>query len=209
MRLILASTSDRRRDILALLGLPFEVISPNFHEEPRPNFRIDDEVLDFALGKAESVARGCPGSIVIGSDTMIHLGEQKIGKPKDPSDARTTLRALCGRTHEVLTGLAIVNTNGGAGLQLVERISVQMRSYTDEEIDRYISLGESLDKAGAYSLQGEGRFLIQSIHGDYLAAVGLPLRPIADYLQARNIRFPLDLEKLYAERSFLNWRSLS
>jgi len=82
-----------------------------------------------------------------------------------------------------------------------------MRSYSDAEIERYLALGESLDKAGAYSIQGEGRALIESIHGDYLAAVGLPLKPIADYLRSRDIEFALDIDKLYSEKSFLNWRS--
>ena len=82
-----------------------------------------------------------------------------------------------------------------------------MRDYSEKEIEHYLSRSESLDKAGAYSIQGGGRALIESIHGDYLAAVGLPLKPISDYLRSREISFPLDVEKLYSERSFLNWRS--
>ena len=81
-----------------------------------------------------------------------------------------------------------------------------MRAFTDAEIERYLSHDESLDKAGAYSIQGEGHALIESIRGDYLAAVGLPLKPIAGYLESRGIRIPLDVENLYAEKSFRNWR---
>jgi septum formation protein len=84
-----------------------------------------------------------------------------------------------------------------------------MWQYTEEEIDRYLSLDESLDKAGAYSIQGEGRKLIASIRGDYLAAVGMPLRPIADYLESRGVSFDLDLDKLYADKLVLNWQIFS
>jgi septum formation protein len=213
MRLILASTSARRREILALLGLPFEVIDPEFDEIASAHLSIEDEVVDFAAAKARSVARKNPGSIVIGSDTMISLNEHKIGKPHDIDDARRILRALAGRTHRICTSVVILNgpENGteGPGLQVVETVFVKMREYTEEEIDRYLSLNESLDKAGAYSIQGEGRKLIASIRGDYLAAVGMPLRPIADYLKSRSVFFDLDVDKLYADKLVLNWHSFS
>jgi septum formation protein len=213
MRLILASTSPRRREILALLGLPFEVIDPEFDEITSEHLSIEDEVVDFAAGKARSVARKNPGSIVIGSDTMIHLNGHKIGKPNDIDDARRILRALAGRTHQICSGVVILNRNENdteaTGLQVVETVIVEMRQYTEEEIDRYLSLNESLDKAGAYSIQGEGRKLIASIGGDYLAAVGMPLRPIANYLERRGVLFDLDVDKLYAEKLVLNWHSFS
>ncbi|OLC70383.1 MAG: hypothetical protein AUH87_04695 [Deltaproteobacteria bacterium 13_1_40CM_4_54_4] len=82
-----------------------------------------------------------------------------------------------------------------------------MRNYSEEEVDRYLDCQESLDKAGAYSIQGEGRALIESISGDYLAAVGLPLKPIAGYLKSRGVSVPVDVEKLYADKGFRNWRS--
>jgi len=207
MRLILASTSPRRREILALLGLPFEVIPPSFDELALPNRPVEDEVLAFALGKAESVARDNPESIVIGSDTMILLNTKKIGKPGGIADAKQILSALSGKTHRILTSVAIFDGLGGPGLRIVNDVSVLMRDYSDKEIEHYLSCSESLDKAGAYSIQGEGRALIESIHGDYLTAVGLPLKPIADYLRSRGISFPLNVEKLYSDKSFLNWRS--
>ncbi|MCZ6547790.1 MAG: Maf family protein [Deltaproteobacteria bacterium] len=205
MRLILASTSPRRREILALLGLPFEVIPPSFDELALPNRPVEDEVLAFALGKAESVARDNPESIVIGSDTMILLNTKKIGKPGGIADAKQILSALSGKTHRILTSVAIFDDLGGSGLRIVNDVSVLMRDYSDKEIEHYLSCSESLDKAGAYSIQGEGRALIESIHGDYLTAVGLPLKPIADYLRNRGISFPLNVEKLYSDKSFLNW----
>lgn len=207
MRLILASTSSRRREILALLGLTFEVIAPPFDELTLSHRGVDEEVLHFALGKAQSVATNNPESIVIGSDTMILIDAEKIGKPSGIDDAKRILRRLAAKTHRIFTSVAIVDGLGGPGLGCVEEVSVRMRDYSEKEIDDYLSYNESFDKAGAYSIQERGRALIESIHGDYLAAVGLPLRPIAEYLKSRSLAVPLDVEKLYSDRLFLNWQS--
>jgi septum formation protein len=207
MRLILASTSPRRREILALLGLPFDTIAPDFDESPSPDRAAKDEVVDFAGGKARSVARDHAGSIVVGSDTMIAIGEKKVGKPGSVAEAEKMLGLLSGKTHRIFTGVAILDGAGGPGLRLVEEVAVKMRAYSEKEIEEYLASDESLDKAGAYSIQGRGRALIESIEGDYLAAVGLPLRPIARYLKNREITFSLDVEKLYSEKAFLNWRT--
>ncbi len=206
MRLILASSSPRRREIFALLGLPFETIAPDFEETLSPHCPAEAEVLDFALGKAQSVAKNNPGGIVIGSDTMILIDGDKIGKPNGVENARQILRTLSGKNHRILTSVALLDGTGGPGLRIVEEVSVKMRAFTEAEIERYLSLNESLDKAGAYSIQGEGAALIESIRGDYLAAVGLPLKPIAGYLASRGISFPLNVEKLYADKAFRNWR---
>ena len=204
MRLVLASTSLRRRQILALLGVPFEVIAPEFEERISAQLPADQEVLEFALGKAQSVATKHPGSIVIGSDTMIELSGEKIGKPADREDARRILRALSGKTHRIFTSVALVDS-GERGIMNVETVSVEMRRYTEEEIENYLRSGESDDKAGAYSIQGQGSDLIKSICGDYLAAVGMSLRRIALYLKSRGLAVA-DIEKIYAEKSFMNWR---
>jgi len=204
MRLVLASTSPRRRQILALLGVPFEVIAPEFEERISAQLPADQEVLEFALGKAQSVATKHPGSIVIGSDTMIELSGEKIGKPADREDARRILRALSGKTHRIFTSVALVDS-GERGIMNVETVSVEMRRYTEEEIENYLRSGESDDKAGAYSIQGQGSDLIKSICGDYLAAVGMSLRRIALYLKSRGLAVA-DIEKIYAEKSFMNWR---
>ena len=206
MRLILASTSPRRREILDLLGLPFETVAPEFDEIPSAGRAIEAEVLDFSIGKAASVAARHPESIVVGSDTMILLGGQKIGKPGGVAEAGAMLRAFSGKTHRIFTGVAVVDGLGGPGLRTVEEVSVRMRAYSDAEIANYLAENESLDKAGAYSIQGRGSALIESIDGDYLAAVGLALRPIAGYLKSRGIAVPLDVEKLYSEKSYRNWR---
>jgi septum formation protein len=207
MRLILASSSPRRRQIFGLLGLPFEVIEPEFEEIVSCQRTLEDEVLYFGLGKAESVARRNPEAIVIGSDTMIAIDGEKIGKPRDGADAGRMLRALAGRIHYIFTSVAIMDGLGGPGLEAVEKIKVKMRDLSDAEVERYLACNESLDKAGAYSIQGEGRHLIKSMKGDYLAAVGLPLKAVAEYLKNRGIVLPLSVETIYAGKSFLNGQS--
>jgi septum formation protein len=207
MRLILASTSPRRREILGLLGLPFEVIAPQFEETIVSCRGIEEEVLQFAMGKAKSVATANRESIVIGSDTMISHEGRKFGKPADLADAKRMLRTLSGKIHHIFTSVAVVDGCEGPGLERVDRVAVKMRPLSDAAIDRYLERGESYDKAGAYSIQGQGRRLIESIEGDYLAAVGMPLMPIARYLGEQGYARPLDVEKLYEEKQFLNWRS--
>ena len=207
MRLILASTSPRRREILGLLKIPFDVIAPDFDEIVSVDRKIQDEVLAFAGGKAQSVAQTQAGAIVIGSDTMIGIDGEKIGKPLDEADARRILSLLSGKTHRIYTGVVIVDTAGGPGRRIIETVDVEMQRITPLEIDAYLAAGESMDKAGAYSIQGAGRGLIKSMRGDYLAAVGLPLRPVADYLMERGVSPNADILKLYLVREFLNWRS--
>ena len=114
---------------------------------------------------------------------------------------------LSGKTHLIHTSLAILDGCGGPGLQTIEQVAVEMLPYGEGEIERYLAREESMDKAGAYSIQGDGRKLIASIRGDYLAAVGMPLRPLADYLRERGVDLPVNVEGLYGQRNFLNWRS--
>jgi septum formation protein len=190
MKLILASTSPRRREILALLGLPFDVIQPDFEEMLSSQCSIEEEE-----------------AIVIGSDTMISLDHEKIGKPRDLPDARAMLNKLAGRTHSIYTGVRIIDGSVGPGLTALEKVTVKMRDFSDAKIQDYLACGESLDKAGSYSIQGKGRELIASIEGDYLAAVGLPLKSIADYLKERGIAVPVDVDTLYENKSILNWQS--
>jgi septum formation protein len=209
MRLILASTSPRRKEIFRLLGIPFQVIAPQFDETLTQHRAIADEVRDFALGKAQSVARNNPQSIVIGSDTMISLEAEKIGKPNDIEHARDILRGLSGNVHRIYTSVVILDGLGGAGLTVVKEVRVKMRRFTEAEINDYLARDESLDKAGAYSIQGYGRDLIEGIDGDYLAAVGLPLLPIADYLRGRGMAFTSNIDALYRDKAFLNWASFS
>ena len=176
MRIILASTSPRRRDIMSLLGLPFEVRDPDFQETTRDDLTPEAEALELALGKARSIARGEPDALVVGGDTLIALDDEKIGKPADPDDAASILRRLSGRTHRILTGVALIDSATGREETPTWNASrCVMRRSTEAEIAGYLARGESMDKAGAYSIQGEGHRLIESMRGDYLAAVGLPV----------------------------------
>lgn len=209
MHLILASTSPRRREILALLGLPFEVIAPDFAETVSAHLSIEDEVLAFAVGKARSVAHHHPQALVIGSDTMIFLDGAKIGKPADAGDAKRILRLLSGKTHLIYTSVAILDGGGGEGLQMMSKVSVDMHPYDENAIDAYLACNESMDKAGAYSIQGEGSKLIAAIDGDFLAAVGMPLRPIADYLRRHYTELAIDIGTIYGKRNFINWRQFA
>lgn len=209
MRIILASTSPRRRDILTLLGVPFDVRPPDFEETTREELTPEAEALELALGKARSITAGEPDALVLGGDTLIALGHEKIGKPEDSEHAASILRRLSGQTHRILTAVAVVHSATGREATHLERIDVCMRHSTDVEIADYVARGESMDKAGAYSIQGDGHRLIESMRGDYLAAVGLPLRPVAQYLQSFGVAVPADIEGLYRERSLWTWSRMS
>jgi len=206
MRLILASGSPRRRELLAHLGLPFEVAPPDLDEIFDSSRSPADEGIYWAVEKARAVHRRDPKAIVIGSDTVIDLDGQTIGKPLDPNDAVRILSLLAGRAHTVVTAVAVIFP-GGDERVAVERTKVRMRSIPKADLVRYAGSGEPLDKAGGYSLQGDGRKLIDSIEGDYPAAVGLPLRALARILDEAGIRSPADMDKIYLDRAIMNWKS--
>jgi septum formation protein len=206
MRLILASSSPRRKEILSLLGLPFDVVSPGVREIFQAGRLPVDEGLYWAIEKARAVHRRYPEAVVIGSDTVIDLDGQTIGKPIDPGDAVRILSLLTGRTHNVVTAVAIVFPDGKER-SAVEKTKVRMRPVSKDVLLRYVATGEPMDKAGAYSLQGEGRQLIDSIEGDYLAAVGLPLRVVAGLLGEGGMRPSASVESIYQARTIMNWQS--
>ncbi|MDC4224243.1 MAG: Maf family protein [Candidatus Manganitrophus sp.] len=205
--IILASTSPRRREILSLLGLPFRAVPPPFEEILSEKRSISEEVITFAEGKARSVMDDFPESIIIGSDTLIECEGEKVGKPRGPEDANKILRRLSGRSHRIWTAVSLIDPRQSAVETSIETIQVAMQIMDEAEINRYVATGEPLDKAGAYSLQGKGRRFIKRLEGDYLAAVGLPLKPIVSFLRRHEIEVPLDLERLYREKDFLNWRT--
>ena len=175
-RLILASTSPRRRELLGLLGLPFEVIASRYDEEKvDPTGRTPPEyVMHLARGKAEEVAGRTEGdALIIGADTTVVLDGQFLNKPQDAADAERMLRALSGRTHEVYTGLCLMC--GSISATHFARTEVVFDTLTDAAIAAYVATGEPLDKAGAYGIQGKALSFIPEIHGDYFNVVGLPL----------------------------------
>jgi len=203
--LILASTSPRRKDLLALLQVPFEVVEPDFVERLRQGLAPDAQARQFADGKAASCAARFPDRLVLGSDTLIALDGEVLGKPTDLADARTMLRKLRGRAHLIHTAVALRRHADGIRDFGCETVRVWMRAVDDAELEAYVHTGESLGKAGAYSIQGVGGRLIERIAGDYTAAVGLPLRLTADLLRRHGLAVPADVDELYRAKPYPNW----
>ena len=194
-RLVLASASPRRRELMALLGLPFDVL-PSRYEEPSslPEPVIMAEfVSTLALHKAQEVAgRAGEGAWVLGADTEVtlELGEKgmPLGKPVDAEDARRMLRLLSGRAHFVYTGVALLQASGQeAPITAAERTIVRFREMTEAMIDDYVATGEPLDKAGAYGAQGYAAPFIAGFEGDFFNVVGLPLCLVGRLLEQAGI----------------------
>lgn len=205
MRLILASTSARRRELLALLNIPFEARSPAFDEQLVSGQSAIEQVQRFALGKAQSVARHEPDAMVLGSDTVIELDDHVLGKPVDLAEARAMLQRMAGRDHQVHTAVAIVGLEQKIKVVALSTAIVRMKSYDELAHERYLATGESLGKAGGYSIQGRGGDLIASIQGDFSTVVGLPLRVVATLLTQAGLTIPVEVETLYATRPYPNW----
>ena len=205
MSLILASRSPRRRELLALLGIPFDVKSPSFEERLIAGRSAIQQVMTFALAKAQSVARHEPEAIVLGSDTLIELDHDVVGKPADLMEARAMLRRLAARDHYVHTAVALVCSGRKIEIAASSIAVVWMKPFNELVHERYLATGESLGKAGAYSIQGEGGELVESIDGDFLTVVGLPLRLVAQLLRQAGVEVPVDLDELYVTRPYANW----
>jgi len=195
-RLILASISPRRRELLQMLQLPFEAHAPKFEEVSESRWTPAQEALELAKGKARSLLQDFPEALVIGSDTLIAFEGEKIGKPKDASDAVAILRRLSGKIHQIFTGVAVIDAAGGKWSGALSQVTVAMRAASDAELTDYVATGEPLDKAGAYAIQGLGRHLISAIEGDYFAAVGLPLRELAEILTELGLPPPISVSTL-------------
>ncbi|PIR20402.1 MAG: septum formation protein Maf [Deltaproteobacteria bacterium CG11_big_fil_rev_8_21_14_0_20_47_16] len=185
MKLVLASTSPRRRQILDEMGVIYTAVNPRFEESSRNDLSSEEEARLFAFEKANSVAAEFPNALIIGSDTLISCEGRKIGKPKDAEDARAMLAFLCNRTHHIYTAASILNTATGVHSEHLETIEVTMRAASADEIAAYVATGEPLDKAGAYAIQGGGKDFITEVKGDYWAAVGLPVQWLSDQLQVK------------------------
>lgn len=205
MRLILASTSPRRHELLTLLGLPFDMVVPPFVEQVLPHLPAEEQAIGFATGKARSCLAACPDALILGSDTLISLGPDVLGKPTDLADAEAMLRRLAGKTHRIVTAVALAGLEGEQCDVEVATVLVRMKPLNEEALVAYLRTGDSLGKAGAYSIQGGGAALIERIEGDYTAAVGLPLRMVAGMLQRRGMPSPIDVDQLYARRPYPNW----
>jgi septum formation protein len=181
-QLVLASASPRRRELLARFGIPFLVEPSDVEETLDPSLSLPAAVAALAVRKARAVADGRASGLVIGADTVVVLDEQVLGKPRDAADAAGMLRRLRGRTHEVITGVAVVDAAGRVERSAVVS-TIRMRDVEDDEIAAYVATGEPLDKAGGYAVQGAGGALVEAVEGCYTNVVGLPLCETAALLE--------------------------
>jgi len=176
MKLILASSSPRRAEVLADAGFTFEVVAARVDESRRAGEQAEAYVRRLAEAKARAVAGGVsPPAIVIAADTVVVMDGEVLGKPASAEDAGRMLRRLSGRTHQVLTGLAVLKIPGGAARVEIETTRVTFAPLTEAEIEAYVASGEPLDKAGAYAIQGRGGRFVARVEGCYFNVVGLPL----------------------------------
>ncbi len=181
--LVLASTSPRRRDLLSRFGVGFRVVPPLVAEDMQAHESPRQMVERLALSKAHSVAKSLHGGLVLGADSVVVLDGQALGKPSDPAQAREMLKALRGRTHQVMTGVALVDAGDGRALASSQVTEVTMREYSDGEIDAYVASGEPMDKAGAYAVQDRTFHPAARWDGCYTNIMGLPLCLLADMLK--------------------------
>ncbi|MCD8373642.1 MAG: Maf family protein [Oscillospiraceae bacterium] len=181
MKIILASASPRRRELLDVTHLKYEVIPAVGEEKPYPELLPTQLAARRSRDKAAEVAAGREGDIVIAADTLVALDSVMYGKPKDADDARRILLELAGRTHRVYTGITVAH--GGDFDTQVEQTNVWMRELTERELDEYIASGEPMDKAGAYAIQGLASVFITRVDGDYCNVVGLPVSRLSIMLK--------------------------
>jgi septum formation protein len=174
-KLVLASSSPRRTELLNRAGWPHEVMVAGIDESVRPNEKPAAYVERLARSKAEAVAQRLEEGVVLGADTTVVVENQILGQPQDDDDARRMLRLLSGKWHDVLTGVALVRV-GGETRVAHEATRVRFAEMSESEIDWYIASGEPVGKAGAYGIQGKAALFIEEIEGDYFNIMGLPIR---------------------------------
>lgn len=185
MNVVLASGSIRRQELLKRLVEEFKVIVSCFDEDSIMfNGNCEEYVMDLSYGKAFAVAENLKEpSLVIGCDTLVALEGAILGKPLDYSNAFEMLKMLSGKSHQVYSGITIINTETNKSIKDFVLTQVKFSELTDEEIKKYINTGEPMDKAGAYGIQGFGGVFVQEIHGCYYNVVGLPLNKLKNMLQ--------------------------
>lgn len=185
-KVILASGSPRRKEILNLIGVDFEVVVSNEEEKPTSTNPLDFPKENASI-KALSVSRKMPSEIVLGFDTLVFLDDQPLGKPHSEQEALEMLRKLNGRSHKVMTGVAIAH--GGQILKTeCEETEVVFRNCSEQELENYVNSKDPMDKAGAYGIQTNGARLIKSINGCYYNVVGLPVARTLEMLDGLQVR---------------------
>jgi septum formation protein len=187
MKIILASTSPRRLELLRGLGLKVKVVGSRVKESQFSIKNPEKLVKTLALTKAQEVARRTKEGLVIGADTIVVLKRKILGKPKDSKEAKSMLGELSGRTHEVLTGLAVIDASSGKTVVDFVRTKVTFRKLSEKEIASYVVADKPFDKAGAYAIQEKAGLFVEKINGCYFNVVGLPLARLAEILKEFNV----------------------
>jgi septum formation protein len=182
-KIILASTSPRRKEIMDKTRLSFEAVESGYEEDmtlPMP----PAELAEFlSKGKAESAGRSYLDAIIIAADTLVAFEDKVLGKPKSKEEAKAMLQALSGKENDVITGVTILDTANGKIVTFHDTARVFIKDISEATIDAYIETGEPMDKAGAYAVQGIGGVLVERIDGDFFTVMGLPLSKLADRLK--------------------------
>ncbi len=186
-RVVLASASPRRRQLLDLIGIAHEVRPANIDESMRPHENPRRHAERLAREKAIAIATRDPDLITIAADTIVVVNRKVLGKPKDADDAGRMLALLSGREHVVTTAVAV--SRGRKLRSAIEEVRVKFRRLRDDEIEAYIATGEPMDKAGAYGIQGYGATIVERIEGDYFAVMGLPLVRLVGLLRDVGVRY--------------------
>ena len=186
-RVVLASSSPRRRQLLDLIGIAHEVRPANIDETMRPREVPRRHAERLAREKASAIAKRDPDLITIGADTIVVVNRKVLGKPRDHADAARMLTMLSGREHMVITAVAV--SRGRKLRSAVEEVRVRFRRLRDDEIEAYIATGEPMDKAGAYGIQGYGATIVERIEGDYFAVMGVPIVRLIGLLRDVGVRY--------------------
>lgn len=189
MKIILASASSRRQELLNRLTESFQIIVSDFDEEAVEfDGQCASYVMRLAEGKASSVSKGIKDeAIIIGCDTIVSYNEKILEKPKDANEAFDMLKLLSGNTHQVYSGIAIINSKTGNVHRDFVCTDVKFDNLSDTQIKKYIETGEHKDKAGAYGIQGYGGIFVEEIHGCYYNVVGLPLNKLSKMLKGMGV----------------------
>jgi len=183
-KIILASNSPRRLDLLRQIGIEPVVIPSHVPEVIKEGESPEDAALRLAVAKAEEVSRLVHDGLIIGADTVVVIDGRQLGKPKDIDDARNMLCLLSGRSHTVITGMAVIDAKTSEQKTTLVKTTVKFKPISAEEIDSYIATGDPMDKAGAYGIQGRAAAFIDGIDGCYSNVVGLPLSELAEILKS-------------------------
>ena len=189
MKIILASASPRRKSLMDVLGLDFEIKVSDCEEHIDKNQNVEDIVMSLSLQKANAVAKNIDGDyLVIGADTVVAYNNEILGKPKDFDDAVRMLNLLSGKTHSVYTGFTIIHTSDNTIITDYEKSDVSFKTLATKEIIDYVNTGDPMDKAGAYSIQGIASSFVESLSGDYNNVVGLPIYKLSKYLYIKGAK---------------------